>query len=122
MKKLFVVSVAVLLIGLFSAFVVPSSEQLFTTSLRITVLDELGNPQEGARVTLFGNEADYDAKTNPVQEAQMTNAKGRVTIKGLEPTTYFVRVTKGDLNNIGLAVQTDTLKKNYQNRVNIVIE
>ncbi|MEL6535286.1 MAG: carboxypeptidase-like regulatory domain-containing protein [Bacteroidota bacterium] len=109
------------LVILLSGFTL-QNEQLLSTSLRVTVLNELGNIVPGATVTVYANEEDYRNSTNPVQPAQETNAKGRVSFKKLDPTVYFLDVQMGDLNNIGLAVQTDTLKPNLINKVNIIIE
>lgn len=99
-----------------------TQHQLFKTSLRISVLNNLGARVPGATVTLYANEVDYRSSENPVMEPKITDSKGKVTFKGLEATTYFVDVTQGDLNNIGLAVQTDTLKERLINKVNIIIE
>ena len=92
------------------------------TSLRITIIDELGNPVEGASVQLYATDEDYRAETNPVSEAQLTDKKGKTTFKKLESIIYFVNAEKGDKNNDGAGVQTDTLKTGLLNKVNIVIE
>jgi len=92
------------------------------TSLKITVLNELGNPVEGASVQLFKTDEDYRAETNAVGEAQLTNQKGKVTFKKLESIVYYVNVEKGDKNNDGAGVQTDTLKTGLLNKVTIIIE
>ena len=98
------------------------SDQVIRTALRITVLDNLGSKVTGASVILYNNEEDYRNSEHPVLEAQITDNKGRVTFRGLEEKVYFVDVQMGDLNNVGLAVQTDTLQPNLINKVNIVIE
>ncbi len=92
------------------------------TSLKITVLNELGNIVEGASVQLFTTDADYRAEENSVTEAQLTDKKGKVTFKKLEPIVYFVNVEKGDKNNDGAGVQTDVLKTGLLNKVTIIIE
>lgn len=92
------------------------------TSLKITVLNELGNPVEGASVQLFTTDEDYRAEKNAVRKAQLTDKKGKTTFKKLEPIVYFVNVEKGDKNNDGAGVQTDTLKTGLLNKVTIIIE
>ena len=80
------------------------------TSLRITVLNELGNTEEEVKVTLYHNSEDYKKEENAVMEGKMTDKKGRVTFKGLESKVYFVNAEKGDKNNYGAGVQTDKLQ------------
>lgn len=92
------------------------------TSLKITVLNELGNVEEGVKVTLYINDNNYKSEENPVSESQITDKKGRVTFKNLEPIIYFVNAEKGDKNNYGAGVQTDTLQEGRINKVNIIIE
>lgn len=99
-----------------------SSEQLLPTSLRITILNELGNVESEAKVTLYGSSEDYKKEENAISETKMTDKKGRVTFKGLQPKIYFVNAEKGDKNNYGAGVQTDVLQEGRVNKVNIIIE
>lgn len=99
-----------------------SGFQVFKTSLKITVIDELGNIVEGASVQLYGTEEDYRNETNPVTDVGISDKKGQVKFKELESKVYFVNVTKGDKNNIGAGVQTAKLEESKLNKVNIVIE
>ena len=92
------------------------------TSLKLTVLDYLGNVVDGAAVKLYLTEDDYREETNQVGQTTYSDKKGKVTIKNLEPRIYYVYVTKDDMNNIGRGVMTDTLKAGKVNKVNIVIE
>jgi hypothetical protein len=96
--------------------------QIMKTSLRITVLDELGNTVEGATILLYANEKDYHASQNPVKPAVQTNNKGIATVKGLEAKTYYLDVQKGDKNNVDAGVQTNTLEANRINKINVIIE
>ena len=98
-----------------------SATQLINTQLRITVLNELGNKEEGAEVTLYATEEDYRKETNPVLSTQKTDRKGRVTFKGLEEKVYFVMVKKGEMNNNGLGVQTEKLVGKKINKITIII-
>ena len=99
-----------------------TSDQLLPTSLRITVLNELGNVETGVTVTLYASSEDYKKGENPVMEGKITDKKGRVTFKGLSPKIYYVNAEKGDKNNYGAGVQTDTLQEGRVNKVNIIIE
>ncbi|EMR01266.1 putative lipoprotein, rSAM/lipoprotein system [Cesiribacter andamanensis AMV16] len=99
-----------------------SSAQIMKTSLRVTVLDELGNPVEGATIQVYTNDKDYRASTNPAVPMATTNAKGMVTIKDLDAKPYFLDVVKGDKDNRGAGYQTDVLQANRINKINIIIE
>lgn len=97
-------------------------EQLFNTSLRITILNELGNPVPETEVTLYHNLEDYRKEENPAAETQTTDKKGRVKFGKLDPEVYFVYAEKGDMSNAGAGVATDTLREGRINKVNIIIE
>lgn len=109
-----------LLLLAFFSFNTPT--QLFKTSLRLTILNELGNPVEGAKVTLYHNQEDYRQEQNAASATQTTDNKGRVKFSDLEPKVYFVEATKDDMSNAGAGVQTDTLQENRMNKINIIIE
>lgn len=98
-----------------------SNAQLLKTNLTVMVVDELGNVQNGARVTIYENEEDYTAKANPVRSNLLTDDKGRVKIKKLKEIAYYLRVEKGDKNNAGGGVKTGKLVTKRTNKVNIVI-
>lgn len=77
MKKL-TLALSLLIVSAFMFFqFTPKSEdaQLFKTNLRIVIQDDLGNIQEGATVTLYGNKDDYRKSENPVADAQVTDKK-----------------------------------------------
>ena len=99
-----------------------SENQLWNTSLRITVLNELGNQEEGVTVQLYKTQEDYEDETNPVGEPALTDKKGRVTFKDLEPIVYFVSAVKGKMNNHGAGIATGTLEEGKINKVNLIIE
>jgi len=116
------IALGLLLTTLFSfAFTIPA-RQLMPTSLRVTVLDEAGNMQEGAKVTLYKNEADYEKEQNPVAPSQTTSNKGFVTFRNLETKVYYMTVSKGDLDNGNGATKTEVLKASVLNKVNVIIE
>lgn len=117
MKKItLVLFLTILTIGM------SSFDQLFPTRLKITVINELGNIEEGATVTLYGTEEDYKNEENPIGESQITDDKGVVKFSDLEPKVYYVLAEKDDKNNWGAGVQTGQLEEGKMNKVNIVIE
>lgn len=117
-KHTFILSLV--LVVILSAFAAPV--QFLSTSIRVTVLDALGNPVPDAEVTLYHSEEEYRQEENAASETVLTDRKGRVKIKDLEPKIYFVDVVKGDMSNAGAGVQTDTLREGRINKVNIIIE
>ncbi|TRX56083.1 carboxypeptidase regulatory-like domain-containing protein [Fulvivirga sp. M361] len=117
MKKKLLIYLSVVMV-----FIAMSSFQLLKTSLKITVIDELGNIVEGASVQLYPSEEDYRNEVNAVSEVSYTDKKGQVKFKELDAKVYYVNASKGDKNNIGAGVQTDKLEEGKLNKVNIVIE
>lgn len=95
--------------------------QLLPTKLQVVVRNDLGNIEEGATVTLYKTEADYDAGENVVQSGT-TDKKGRVTFKDLTPMSYFMHVEKDDMTNIGRGVKTSKLLAKKKNKLNVIIE
>ncbi len=111
---------ALLFSALLFSFAPPT--QLMPTSLRVTVLNESGNSEKGAVVTLYKTQQDYEKEQNPALPAQTTNDKGVAVFRDLQPVIYHVSAVKGDRDNANGATQTDTLKASRQNKVNIIIE
>ena len=95
--------------------------QIIKTQLAVTIRDELGNTVEGAKVTLFEKEEDYNNETNPVMDG-VTDAKGVVKFRELKAISYFVLARKGDKDNAGGGEQTGKLEANRINKVTIVIQ
>lgn len=122
MEKYFsktVLGVAVLLL---TASFQPAELRFLPTKLKITVLNELGNPVPGTAVTLFATKEDYKQEVNRVLPTDTTNADGVVTFKGLEPMSYYVHATMGSKSNIGAGVLTSPLMEGRVNKVNTIIE
>ena len=101
---------------------IQADKKYLPTSLRITVIDGMGNFVEGAKVTLYASEDDFKKSENPVQEAQLTDVKGRVTFRDLNPQVYYVDVVKDKMTNYGGAQVTSMLAEKKMNKVNIVID
>ena len=94
--------------------------QLLKTKLHVTVRNELGNLEEGAKVALYINKTDYEASKNQIA-VKATNEKGVAVFSDLDEKVYFVNVEKGAANNFDAATQTDTLKASRVNKVTIII-
>lgn len=99
-----------------------NSQGILKTSLLITVLDDLGNPVEGANVQLYKTEKDYLESTNPVTEKLLTDKKGKVMFKNLEPVAYYVNAERNGATNDGAGAKTEKLVEKRLNKVNIIIE
>src|SRR5438552_2811539 len=82
-----------------------ASFQLIKTQLAVTIRDELGNTVEGAKVTLFEKEDDYNKEQNPLMDG-VTDAKGVVKFRELKAVSYFVLAKKDDKDNTGGGEQT----------------
>lgn len=98
-----------------------ASFQLIRTQLAVTIRDELGNTVEGAKVTLFEKEDDYNKEQNPLMDG-VTDAKGVVKFRELKAVSYFVLAKKDDKDNTGGGEQTGKLEANRINKVTIVIQ
>lgn len=94
--------------------------ELLPTSLAITVIDNLGNIQKGAKVALYDNEDDLFNEEDAIDQGRTDN-KGRITFKKLKPKVYYVRATQGKKTNEGEAEITGKLISGRKNKVNIVI-
>jgi len=121
MKNIFFAVILLFVVSMAFSSWTPKSI-ILPTSMRVSVIDNLGNFVEGASVTLFHNEDGYKNETNSVSGTLHTNSKGRVTFKKLESKVYYIYAVKGDMTNIGHGVRTDTLKSGSINKVNIIIE
>ncbi|MFY0687644.1 MAG: carboxypeptidase regulatory-like domain-containing protein [Cyclobacteriaceae bacterium] len=119
-KKLLILELILLLIVLIT-FQANSNELPLPTSLKVTVLDELGNPLEGATVKLYKTKEDYFNSENEVTTGT-TNKKGIVTLKKLEPVSYYIDARIDDKSNDGMGAQTSVLQEGRINAVNTVIE
>ncbi|WP_119844844.1 carboxypeptidase-like regulatory domain-containing protein [Reichenbachiella sp. MSK19-1] len=121
MEKYFSKSVLWILIFLLSASFQPAELRFLPTKLKITVLNELGNPVEGAEVTVFATKDDYRAETNAVLPTDKTDENGQVLFKGLDPIPYYIHADNSGQSNIGAGVLTSELKEGRINKVNTVI-
>ncbi|MCP4456607.1 MAG: hypothetical protein GY816_01055 [Cytophagales bacterium] len=98
-----------------------SYAQVLKTKLQVTVRNDLGNIVQGAVVTLYQTQADYENNENAVLSEE-TDENGKITFKNLKPVSYFMDVRKGDMNNDGRGVQTTKLIPNKKNLIATIIE
>lgn len=115
MKKKLLILAA--LVG-FVAFL--AQAQLFETHLNLTVLDDAGNPVEGAMVSLYKTVDDYNAN-KPATEPLKTNKKGVVKFGPLEPLEYYIFAKKGNMSNDFHGEKIEALTKGKVNKANIII-
>ncbi len=119
MKKL--LSIIVFFLLMFMLAETPAEAQILPTSMRITVLNSLGNPVQNAKVIVYETREDYENEKNAVAGPAFTDKKGRVTFKNLKEKRYFIQAVKDDMNNYGEGEETDKLKKGKVNKFNIII-
>ena len=96
-------------------------DQLFNTSLTVTVRDELGNTVEGASIKLFETEENYTQEKNAMTEG-ITDDKGVFRFRKIKAVAYFVLVKKGDKDNSGGGEKIGKLEEGKFNKVTIVIQ
>lgn len=121
MRRLFTLLLMTVFFGLLAETKTRAQIQIFSTKLKITVVDALGNLVKDAKVLLYKNQADYDKEVNEVQAYKLTNKKGQVIFKKLQPRSYYIKVTKGDMNNAGAGEKVKKLAKGKLNKVHVVI-
>lgn len=98
-----------------------SDAQLIKTTLTLTVRDELGNTVEGATVSLYETQANYNEEKNAVVVGE-TDKKGVVKFKDLQAISYYVLVRKGDKDNMGAGEQIGKLEAKKINKATIIIQ
>jgi uncharacterized protein (DUF2141 family) len=102
-------------------FATNAPNQIFNTSLAVTVRDELGNTQDSVKVRLFLKEDDFTKEVNSVAEAA-TDKKGVCHFKKLKPQSYFILARKGDKDNTGGGEKVGKLENGKFNKVTIIIQ
>jgi hypothetical protein len=93
-----------------------------TTSLQITVTDNLGNTVQGALVALYSSESDFNNDVNRVN-LQTTDSKGIVTFSNLQAIKYYWFAQNGCRNNIfGSVMTTNPITANIKNTVTTILQ
>ncbi|MCZ2355085.1 MAG: carboxypeptidase-like regulatory domain-containing protein [Bacteroidia bacterium] len=75
------------------------------TSLSITVTDTSSNAVSDAEVKLYSSKSAYYNDTGAVKTGK-TDATGKILFEPLDAILYYIRVTKGNLNNSTSAYNT----------------
>ncbi|WP_370089523.1 carboxypeptidase-like regulatory domain-containing protein [Ekhidna sp.] len=91
------------------------------TKLLITVLDVSGKLVEGATVSIYSSEEDYQSRTNKLIEGK-TDKKGRFQYKGLDTKPYFLDIKKDNLKNSEQSANTGVLSEERFNKFLITIK
>ena len=90
--------------------------------LEITVVDISNNRVQGATVTLYYSEADWELKNNMIQK-KVTDTTGKVLFKELNEVRYYFYVEKDTKNNFYEVVTfSNPLKKNEIKAITCVIK
>lgn len=97
------------------------SAGFFKTNLKVTVIDDTGNFVEGATVTLYNSEEDYNNE-NAAVDPLVSNKKGQVHFKNIEARGYFLYAKKGDKDNIFNGQKVKPLEEGKVNMINVIIE
>lgn len=120
MKKYLIISLLTVFALGISAYTY-ADLHLLPTSLKVLVIDELGNPVPGAEVSLFKTEEDYRAGENLLVK-KTTDKDGEVVFKKLEVGSYFVHADYDGKTNVGGGVQTEKLVEGRINKVNTIVQ
>ncbi|MEM9896708.1 MAG: carboxypeptidase-like regulatory domain-containing protein [Bacteroidota bacterium] len=91
------------------------------SKLEVTVVDDLGDVVEDAKVSIYKSKMMFDKGNAPIYTEQ-TNKKGRVTFKNLAATEYYIAAIKGEKNNMGKSGRSGKLSKGKAKEINVMIE
>ena len=103
------------------SMIILGANQVLPTSLKVFIMTEGGKPVASAMVRIFESKDAYIEGKEPLKLDQ-TNKKGKVWFSRLQPVPYYIEAYKGDMNNDGLTVITESLTANWVNKINIVIK
>ncbi len=93
-----------------------------TTSLELTILDDSGNPMQGAEVRLYSSKEDMENELNQVSSIQQSGSDGKVVFTELASKRYYWFAEKGCENNSCSAFTTDCfIGSDTINSVNVLI-
>lgn len=93
-----------------------------STSLEISLKDELGSPVVGATVKLYSSESDYLNERGQIQGSKTSNSAGVVLFENLSSIKYYFSANKDCLTNAFGGVATSTvLASNTKNMTTAVL-
>ena len=87
-------------------------DQTISTSLKIRVIDVLGNSIPGVSVKLYNALEDLEHQEKQLGSTQSSDTTGEVTFYDLQLVKYYWRAEKGCKNNINGVKTTDILELN----------
>jgi len=119
MKKWFYVLVT----GLILIFQACTKEEYVDADpqLLFTVVTDNLTFVEGASVSLFNSQEDWETHSNVVASLQ-TDGKGQVLFENLHEQTYYFYIEKGDLNNLAdIAALSQPLQKGRKSELFVKI-
>jgi len=91
------------------------------TQLKLTILNNLGNPVSGAIVTLFDSQINYITTLDPVSSVT-SGSDGKVLFTNLQGIKYYWNVSYGCTDNSnGTNTTVSALTENVTNTVNIIL-
>ena len=91
--------------------------------LIISVLDDRGNVDDSAEVTLFLTREDYNQENNIFLGPSLTDANGELKFFNLTDSVYYINVSNGVFNNWENAVKIDLIKSEngFNNHKTVII-
>jgi hypothetical protein len=92
-------------------------DQASSTSLKIRVIDDLGNSIPKVSVLLFTSLEDMEHQEKQIGLTQTSDTTGEVTFNDLQPLKYYWLAKKGCMNNINGVTTTDKLVLNQSRTV-----
>ncbi|WP_017729844.1 prealbumin-like fold domain-containing protein [Nafulsella turpanensis] len=105
----------------------PKPEPVTGTSMEFTILNNDGNPVEGALVKLYDSEENYLQESESALAGSGTSDEnGKVKLSGLDPKTYYFSVTYGTstflTNWDGIVTTEEPLEELKINTLSVVIK
>lgn len=92
------------------------------TSLELTIVNNLGNPIQGANVKLYSSYDDWNLGINQVGYTLTSNFAGKVKFTNLSPVKYYWFAEYDCQNNVnGAVTTTQPLSNNINNTLNVVL-
>lgn len=92
-----------------------------TPQLEFTVVTDNLVFAEGATVSLFNSQEDWETHSNVVA-SQETDEKGQVLFENLDEQTYYFYIEKGELNNLAdIAALSAPLQKGRKSELFVKI-
>lgn len=100
----------------------PTPIALTPTSLELTIINNLGNPIQGANVKLYNSFDDWNLDKNQIGNTLTSDFMGKVKFSNLTPIKYFWLAEYDCQNNVnGAVTTTQPLSSNTNNTLSVVL-